>query len=362
MIISRTPFRISFFGGGTDYHAWYREHGGAVLSTSINRYCYLTCRFLPPFFKEKSRIIWSRIEGVTDHGDIVHPSVRGVLQYMGVENGVEIHHMGDLPARSGLGSSSAFTVGLLNVVYALERRMAVKKELAQEAIHIEREVLKENVGCQDQIATAYGGFNKITIQQNGDFQVTPVIAPQARLEDLQRHLLMFYTGISRNASTIAAEQIKAVPNKKAELTAMRELVDEALNMLVSGSDITEFGRLLHETWKLKRSLTVGISPDFIDEIYDTARAAGALGGKLLGAGGGGFILFFAAPEYHDAIMRTLSNLLVVPFEFETGGSQIVYYDPGTPFPRSLTHRNFHHLQDDAAKLSPLEAEHNAPQS
>ncbi len=345
MIISRTPYRISFFGGGTDYHAWYQEHGGAVLSTSINHYCYLNCRFLPPFFKEKSRIIWSRIEHVMEHDEIQHPAVRGVLKYLGMEHGLEIHHTGDLPARSGLGSSSAFTVGLLNALNALQGQMSSKRELACEAVHIERDVLKENVGVQDQIATAFGGLNKITITPGGDFTVDPVIMRNGRLQELQRHFMLFFTGVSRTASDIAKEQIKATTDKKAELFAMRQLVDDALNVLAGEEDITEFGHLLHETWQLKRSLAAGIAPGFVDDIYAKARAAGAIGGKLLGAGGGGFILFFVPPERQMRVMNALEDLLWVPFEFENTGASIVYYDHNSFSRTAMTRRDFYHLKD-----------------
>lgn len=344
MIISRTPYRISFFGGGTDYHAWYREYGGAVLSTTINHYCYLTCRYLPPFFQEKTRIVWSKIEMVDDHNDIEHPAVRAVLQYFSGEmSGVEISHTGDLPARSGLGSSSSFTVGLLNSMNALHARMSNKRELACEAVHIERDILKENVGVQDQIAVAYGGFNKITILHTGDFVVEPVILPKERIKDLQSHFLLFFTGVSRNASDIAADQIKSLGNKKLELKAMRELVDEALDVVMHASDIKEFGRLLHATWQIKRSLSSGIAPQFVDDIYEKARQAGAIGGKLLGAGGGGFMLFFAPPEQHQAIKIALDDLLWVPFSFENAGSSIIFYDPNSYSLDSLNRRNFQHL-------------------
>ncbi len=356
MIISRTPYRISFFGGGTDYRPWYSEHGGAVLSTTINHYCYLTCRYLPPFFQEKSRIVWSQIEKVNDHDEIKHPAVKAVLQhFLGEKNGVEISHSGDLPARSGLGSSSSFTVGLLNSMNALYSRMSNKRELACEAVHVERDILKENVGVQDQIAVAYGGFNKISILQTGDFAVEPVILPESRLRELQRHFLLFFTGVSRNASDIAAEQIKSIASKKSELRAMRQMVDEAIDVLMYASDIKEFGRLLHETWQLKRSLSSGISPQFVDDIYAKARNAGAVGGKLLGAGGGGFILFFAPPECHPVIKKALNDLLWIPFSFETAGSSIIFYDPGSYSIDSLSRRNFHHLveQEDTYSQSAI---------
>jgi len=352
MIISRTPYRISFFGGGTDYPSWYQEHGGAVLSTTINHYCYLTCRYLPPFFQTKSRIVWSQIENVTDNSQIAHPAVRAVLQYFeGEKNGVEVSHSGDLPARSGLGSSSAFTVGLLNAMNALQGRMSNKRELACEAVYIERDVLKENVGVQDQIATAYGGFNKIAILPTGDFAVEPVILPAGRLEELQSHFLLFFTGVSRNASDIAKEQMETVGHKKAELTELRKLVDEALDVVMHARDISSFGQLLHETWKIKRTLSPSIAPDFVNDVYMRAHSAGALGGKLLGAGGGGFMVFFAKPEHHEAIRKELQDFLWVPFKFETGGSSIIFYDPSSYSPGSLARRDFYHLREGEKGVS-----------
>ena len=359
MIISRTPFRISFFGGGTDYHTWYEKHGGAVLSTTINHHCYITVRPLPPFFAGKSRVVWSKIELVEDNADIGHPAVRGVLQHLGIDQGLEIHHHGDLPARSGLGSSSSFTVGLLNAMYAMKNTMTNKRQLACEAVHVERSILKENVGVQDQIAAAYGGFNKIMLQPNGDFIVEPVIISQERFQSLQDHCLMFFTGVSRTASDIAKQQIESAQDKKTELYTMRQLVDEALTVLTTGADLKEFGGLLDESWRLKRSLSSKISPGFIDDMYDAARKAGAYGGKLLGAGGGGFLLFFARPEDHAAIKKKLNDLLHVPFKFEPAGSSIIFYEPPSYSATSLERRDFYHLREqnlEAAQATfPIEA-------
>ncbi len=345
MIISRTPYRVSFFGGGTDYHTWYQQYGGAVLSTTIGHYCYLNCRFLPPFFEHKHRIVWTEIERVSSCSDIKHPAVRGILDYLGIERGLEISHQGDLPARSGLGSSSTFTVGLLNALYALGGGMSDKKHLACEAVHVERDILRENVGVQDQIAAAYGGFNRITIAPDGEFNVNPVILPPERLKNLQNHMMLFFTGVSRTASNIAAEKMKAIPDKKVELNEIREMVDTALDILMSDRDIEDFGRLLHESWLLKRSISSKIAPDFVDDIYTKARDAGAIGGKLLGAGGGGFMLFFVKPEDQPKLLDALDNLLLVPFEFETSGSQIVYYDPQVFSQSAFTRRDFMHLTD-----------------
>lgn len=356
MIISRTPYRISFFGGGTDYHNWYQEHGAAVLTSSINHYCYLQCRLLPPFFNHKSRIVWSKIEEVSNHQEIVHPAVRAVLEYLKINLGVEITHQGDLPARSGLGSSSAFTVGLLNAMYALRGMISSKRELACEAIHIERDILKENVGVQDQIETAYGGLNKIVIHQNGNFDVVPVVISPKRLHELQDHLLLFFTGISRTASEIAGAKMRSIPSKKTQLAQMHKMVETAESILTSKQDITAFGELLHESWLLKRQLTANISLDVIDDAYERARQAGAIGGKLLGAGGGGFMLLFVEPEAKIKVQEALQDLLFVPFDFEMGGSQIILYNHPMYDQRTIARRNYQHLTqygDDNLKLFPL---------
>ncbi len=328
MIISRTPFRISFFGGGTDYPVWYRENGGAVLATTIDKYCYITCRYLPPFFEHKSRIIYSQMEHVLDIDEIRHPSVRETLKFLGITEGMEIHHDADLPARTGLGSSSSFTVGLLHALYALKGMMPNKMQLALDAIHIEQERIKENVGSQDQTLAAFGGFNRIDFSGKNNIQVRPITLNHQRLELLQNHLMLLFTGFSRTASEIAAEQIKNTAKRKNELNAMLQMVDEAINILKS-NDLAEFGKLLHESWQLKRSLTDKISTPEIDDIYATARSAGAIGGKLLGAGGGGFLLLFAEPEIQPKIKAKLNRFLHVPFRFENLGSQIIFYEPNT---------------------------------
>ena len=326
MIISRTPFRISFFGGGTDYPVWYYENGGAVLATSIDKYCYISCRHLPPFFEHKSRMAYSKIENLKEGQEFEHPSARETLRFMGVKEGVEIHHDADLPARTGLGSSSSFTVGLLHTLYALKQRMPTKMQLAQEAIHIERDLIKESVGSQDQVTAACGGFNRISFAQDGEINVQPVIIGRERLALLQSHLMLYFTGFSRLASVIAEKQIQDTHKKKVELKAMFDMVDHSLGILTGGTDLTEFGKLLHESWLLKRGLTDKISSPQIDEIYAAARDAGSIGGKLLGAGGGGFILLFAKPEDQPRIREKLKDLLHVPFRFENGGSQIIFYD------------------------------------
>ncbi len=327
MIITRTPFRVSFFGGGTDYPAWYREHGGAVVSTSIDKYCYITCRYLPPFFEHKSRILYSKVETVDSNGRIEHPAVRGILAHLGIEAGVEIHHDGDLPARTGLGSSSAFAVGLLHALAALTNRMITKMDLAKQAIYIEQEVLKEYVGCQDQVITAVGGFQRIDFAPTGDIDATPVVIDQERIEALQSHLLLYFTGFSRTETAIVREQLERMADKTRELSRMRAMVDESIGILTGKGGLDDLGHLLDEGWSLKRGLSSNVSSPAIDEIYEAATSAGALGGKLLGAGGGGFMLLFAPPERHARIRERLGKLLRIPFRFEREGTQIILYQP-----------------------------------
>jgi D-glycero-alpha-D-manno-heptose-7-phosphate kinase len=332
MIISRTPFRVSFFGGGTDYPVWYEENGGAVLSTSINKYCYITCRYLPPFFDYKFRTRYTKREETNSIEEIKHPSVRECLLFLNFERGVEIQHNADLPAMSGLGSSSTFTVGLLNALYALKGNITTKRQLALNAIHVEQEKIKENVGSQDQTIAAFGGFNKIEFGGTQKITVQPMVINSEKLNLFQKHFMLFFTGFPRNASDIAGEQIRKTAEKKAELKTMVELVDESLNILNGEIDrLGDFGTLLNEQWKIKRSLTSLISNPEIDEIYEAGMEAGALGGKLLGAGGGGFMLFFAKPEDQAQIKERLDKLLYVPFTFENLGSQIIYYAPEANF-------------------------------
>jgi D-glycero-alpha-D-manno-heptose-7-phosphate kinase len=328
MIITRTPLRVSFFGGGTDYPVWYLENGGAVLSTAIDKYCYITCRRLPPFFDYRSRISYSKVENVSNNEAIEHPSVRGCLQFLGIRDGVEIHHVADLPARTGLGTSSAFTVGLLLGLYALADRMRDKYALAQDAIHVEKEVLREAVGAQDQVIAAYGGFNRINFNVDGSFDVKPMLAHPSRIAEIQDHMALFFTGFARTASEVAQIQIKETPKRKTELTTMLQMVTEAENIISNASrQVREFGSLMHESWKLKKSLTDKISNPHLDEIYEAGLSAGAFGGKLLGAGGGGFMLFFVPPDRRNALIERLRKLLYVPFSFPARGSHIVVYEP-----------------------------------
>ena len=327
MVITRTPFRISFFGGGTDYPVYYREHGGEVLSTTINKYCYITCRYLPPFFDYKYRLRYSRSELTNSIEEIEHPSIRECLRYCQIDRGVEIVHTSDIPAMSGIGSSSSFTVGLLQALYALKGEMVTKRRLAHDAIHVEQNIIGEHVGSQDQTAAAFGGFNHIEFGGRcDDVFVQPVILPPEKLHYLQDHLLFYFTGFSRYASEIAAEQIRNTATKTGELTRMREMVSEAMNILCGPvHHYDEFGRLLHESWMLKRGLTQLISTSEMDAIYDVARQAGAVGGKLCGAGGGGFFLFYVPPENQRRVKEALSELLLVPFRFENLAAHVVFY-------------------------------------
>lgn len=327
MIITKTPFRISFFGGGTDYPAWYQEHDGAVLATSINKYCYISLRYLPPFFEHKHRIVYSLIENIRNIEDIQHPAVRAVFQWANVIKGLEVHHDGDLPARSGLGSSSSFTVGLIKAIFALEGKLITNEELSKAAIHVEQNIIKENVGSQDQISAAYGGLNYIKFLKNNSFSVNPVVLTSERTNELESHLMLFFTGFSRIASEIAASKIANFSNRESELKTMYDMVNKAIEILQKDYSIEEFGRLLHESWMLKRSLSSQVSNSEIDNLYDSAMKAGAIGGKILGAGGGGFLLIFSKPENHNSIKKALQGLIHVPFRFEHSGSQVVMYQP-----------------------------------
>jgi D-glycero-alpha-D-manno-heptose-7-phosphate kinase len=352
MIITRTPLRISFFGGGTDYPVWYREFGGAVLSTAIDKCCYITCRHLPPFFEYHSRISYSKVENVDRNAAIQHPSVRACLQYLGIDDGVEIQHVADLPARTGLGTSSAFTVGLLLGLYGLRDQMRDKQALALDAIHVEQELLREAVGSQDQISAAYGGFNRINFHVDGSFEVRQIMTSADRLRELQEHCALFFTGFSRTAPEIAKEQIKMTPHRKRELDLMLQMVDEGQDIVTNSNRLLEeFGHLLHESWQIKRTLTQSITNTSLDDIYEAGRSAGALGGKLLGAGGGGFMLFFVPPERRKELRARLKNLLCVPFSFSNKGSHVVVYEPEEVFDQSLTAERW----EVYAQQSPREA-------
>lgn len=321
MIITRTPYRISFMGGGTDYQPWYREHGGAVLTATIDKYCHVLLRRMPPFLGSKYRVFWSKMETVDRREDIEHPGVRGCLEYLGFDGGIEINHAGDLPARSGLGSSSAFTVGMLHALHALRGDDIDRARLAEQAIAVEQDVLGETVGIQDQIECAWGGLNRIEIGRDGTYGVHPVVIGQARLDEFQDWLVLVFTGLQRHASEIARAQVDRMAVNTPDLRSIAALVPLAVAALSEGR-LIDFGRLLHETWMLKRNLSDRITTPEIDAIYDRARSAGAIGGKVLGAGGGGFMVFCVPPWRRVEMLHALGQLSV-PVRFTGHGSEIV---------------------------------------
>jgi len=328
MIITKTPYRISFFGGGTDHPIWFKENGGKVLATTFDKYCYISIRNLPQFFDHKFRIVYSSIESVKTVNQIKHPSVRETLNYFNINKGLEIHHDGDLPARSGLGSSSSFTVGLINALNALEGVQNSKLDLANSAIHVEQNLINECVGSQDQISAAYGGMNEIIFNRDESFLVNPAILSQDRKNELNDHLMLFYSGISRFSSDISKSQVSNIKNCTPQMQDLFDMVDEGSSILKNPNiSLDEFGKLLHESWQVKRSLSDKVSNSFINEIYEVARSSGALGGKVLGAGGGGFILLFVKPKDQEVVKVKLKNLVHVPFKFENTGSKVVLYQP-----------------------------------
>ena len=317
---------MSFLGGGTDYPPFFREHGGSVISTTFNKYCYVNIRHTPRFLEHRNQVTYSRIERTKSVAEIGHPMVRNTLLYLGMEE-LSINYDADLPARSGLGSSSSFSVGLLNALHALRDEYVGKHALAEEAVHVERDLCRESGGWQDQIAVAYGGLNRINFAGDS-FTVRPVRIGRPRKERLENNLMLFFTGFSRLSSEIAAEQVKSIKNKTAELLELLELVDEGERILTDdGRDLDEFGRLLHHTWQIKRGITRRVSTDTLDEIYARALKNGALGGKLLGAGGGGFFLFYVRQQDRSRLQSALSQFLYVPLAFEDNGSEILYYQP-----------------------------------
>lgn len=325
MIITQTPFRMSFFGGGTDFPEFYKEHGGAVISTTFDKYCYVNVRHLPRFFDYATELSYSVIERVVDVEEIKHPAIREAMKMLDMHE-LRLTYEADLPARSGLGTSSSFAVGMLNAFYALKGKYADKKKLADEAIYLERELCKESGGVQDQIAAAFGGLNRINFNENG-FEVNPVIISPERKSQLNRNLMLFFTGFSRFSSDIQETTQQALPDKTKQLLEMLSLVDEAERVLTSKCDLNEFGRLLDYTWKLKRGISSRISTDSIDGLYAKGIEAGALGGKLLGAGGGGFLLFYVEEDRRATVREAMQDLLYVPFEFENSGTRVIHYTP-----------------------------------
>lgn len=345
MIISRTPYRISLFGGGTDFPAWYRRHGGAVLAATIDKYCYISARYLPPFFDHKYRVVWRQIETPCRREDIEHPAVRAILEHLDINQGIDVHHVGDLPSRSGMGSSSAFTVGLLRAMYALKGRMINKHDLAIESIHIEQNVLKEAVGSQDQVSAAYGGLNRIDFFPNGEISVVPVTIPAERIKELESHLMLFYTGIKRTSADVTQKFVEDINAKKRQLRIMRDLVEEAIQILNSRHDISEVGELLYEAWEVKRSLSKAVTNNDVDNIYTRAIEAGAIGGKLTGAGGGGFLLAFVPPNRQDQVKESLKELIHVPFKFDFSGSQIIFASHEADYSGAAIARVFQPIQE-----------------
>ena len=328
MIISRTPYRLSFFGGGTDYPQWYLKEEGAVLSGTIDKYCYLSCRYLPPFFNIKHRIVWSHIETVSSIAEILHPAVREGLRFLGFDDsqGVEIQHQGDLPARSGIGSSSSFSVGLIKALMGLKGGMLGKMELAHQAMTLEQEILKETVGSQDQVAAAFGGLNLIQFLKDGQIQVEPVTLSLGRVAELEQSLILLYTGTSRLGSEIAKNSTKNFSRRSVELKELHAMVDKGIGILGGRAPLEEFGKLLHKNWMLKRALSEDISNVTIDEIYKKALGNGAIGGKLSGAGGSGFMLFFVPIPKQANFLSAMKPYICVPFSFTQSGSSIIYYD------------------------------------
>lgn len=325
MIIAQTPFRMSFFGGGTDYEGFFKEHGGAVISTTFDKYCYTTIRHLPRFFDYSNEIVYGVMERTKSVDEIQHPAVKNIMKYLDMHE-LRVVYEADLPARSGLGTSSSFAVGLLNACYALKGKYVDKRKLADDAIYIERVLCNEAGGIQDQIAASFGGFNRIDFKSEG-YTVSPIVFSTDRKKNLNDRLMLFFTGFSRFSSDIAKSQIKATKDKTKELLEMKALVDDVQRLLVSDGDLNEFGRLLDYTWKLKRGITSDISNNDIDALYKKAIDAGAIGGKLLGAGGGGFLLFYVEPEYQENVSKALEDLIYVPFEFENEGTRVMYFRP-----------------------------------
>ena len=332
MIITKTPFRMSFFGGGTDMESFFRENGGAVLSTTFDKYCYVNVRHLPRFFDYSTELSYSKTERVTSVEDIVHPAIRNAMKMLDMHE-IRLTYEADLPARSGLGTSSSFAVGMLHAFYALKGKYADKKKLADEAIYLERVLCSEAGGWQDQIAASYGGFNRINFDADG-YEVLPVIISPERKKRLNSNLMMFFTGFTRFSAVVLQANNLGAKEKTAQLREMHALVDDAERVLTDRyADLDDFGRLLDHTWKLKRQTGSAVSTDSIDGLYSKGIAAGALGGKLLGAGGGGFLIFYVQPDKQAAVREAMKGLMYIPFEFETGGTQVIHYTPENYTPR-----------------------------
>ena len=331
MIITKTPFRMSFFGGGTDLPFFFEKYGGAVLSTTFDKYCYVNVRHLPRFFDYSTELSYSKIERVTSIDDITHPAIRNAMKFLDMHE-IRLTYEADLPARSGLGTSSSFAVGMLNAFYALKGKYVDKKRLADEAIFLERELCGEAGGWQDQIAASFGGLNRINFNSDG-YEVLPVIISPERKKELNGNLLLFFTGFTRFSSEVQTANASSMAERTAHLREMLSLVDEAEKVLTDhNSDLDEFGRLLDYTWNLKKSAGAAVSTDSIDELYRQGINAGALGGKLLGAGGGGFLIFYVRKENQEAVKKAMKHLMNIPFLFEDGGTRVIHYTPETYVP------------------------------
>lgn len=332
MIITQTPFRMSFFGGGTDMEEYFKENGGAVISTTFDKYCYVTVRHLPRFFDYKTHLTYSKMEYVNSYDEISHPAIREAMRMLNIHE-IRLTYESDLPAKSGLGTSSSFAVGMLNAFYAIKGKYVDKKKLADEAIYLERVLCNEAGGWQDQIAASYGGFNRINFTSEG-YDVLPVIISPERKMRLNNNLLMFFTGFTRFSSDIQRANSFSGTGKKASMfKRIQALVDDAEKILVNkNSDLDDFGRLLDETWRLKRQTGSAVSTDSIDRLYEKGIKAGVLGGKLLGAGGGGYLVFYVPPEKQDGVKKAMADLMYIPFQFEDGGTRVVHYTPETYVP------------------------------
>lgn len=328
MIITRTPLRISFFGGGTDLPGFYKRFGGEVISATIDKYLYITCRHMPPFWNYKHRLVYgSNTEMVSSADEIDHPSIRETLRFLDIGYGIDMHYNTDIPARSGIGSSSSFTVGLLNALNGLNGKMMSKYELMKDSIFVEQEMIREPVGSQDQTAAAYGGFNHMIFRQDGEIEVHPVTISQKRRNDLNGHLLLVFTGFQRYSKNIEKKKIENIDKNIENLLEMKKYTAQSVSILNSDTDICEFGSLLNETWRKKKELSDNVSDARIDALYQLGMENGAVGGKLLGAGGGGFMLFFVKPENRKRLKEALHGFLQVPFSFDHTESQVIYYKP-----------------------------------
>lgn len=335
MIITQTPFRMSFFGGGTDMESFFIKHGGAVLSTTFDKYCYVNVRHLPRFFDYSTELSYSRTERVTSIEDIEHPAIRNAMKMLDMHE-IRLTYEADLPARSGLGTSSSFAVGMLNAFYALKGKYADKKKLADEAIYLERVLCEEAGGWQDQIAASFGGFNRINFNTDGTYDVLPVIISPERKKNLNDNLMMFFTGFTRFSSDVQKANAGTKETQEAKekrYLEMLSLVDKAEQILTDkNTDLDNFGRLLDHTWKLKKQTGSAVSTNSIDALYEKGMQAGALGGKLLGAVGGGFLVFYVQPEYQEAVKEAMKELMYIPFRFEDGGTRVIHYTPETYVP------------------------------